>query len=363
MAPGPQRSRIHLRRSPRRALLWGAAGGLAFGAVVAAAALVGLADSKAVIPVALVVFAIVASAKYATDTITASIVRQQVVTARQMSAFQAKTERRIRELQLWLPASAAAAASFSNLPYPLPLDGRWQLAWDVAGLLAREVFLARPTAVVELGSGGSSLVIGEQLRRLGGGHLYTLDHEPAYASNTRRLVESLGLGAWVTVLDAPLVEQEVHGARYRWYDLPREVRDLAEIDALVVDGPPQSIDHEGTPRYPALPVLIGRLSATAFVLVDDASRDAEKRMLQRWIAEEPGWALEVIPTSKGTALLRRGRAAPGSTIEPAADADEPTAAAEPTADAGPTAAAEPTVAAEPTADAGPTAAAGSPGDA
>ena len=132
-------------------------------------------------------------------------------------------------------------------------------------------YLARPTTVVELGSGGSSLVIGEQLRRLGGGHLYTLDHDPEYAEKTRHMVDSLGLESWVTVLDAPLVDQEVSGDRFRWYDVPREVRDLAVIDVLIVDGPPQLTDVEGTP-------------ATRPCRFPRPALDDRARVRRRWIA-------------------------------------------------------------------------------
>jgi predicted O-methyltransferase YrrM len=186
-----------------------------------------------------------------------------------------------------------------DVRYPLPLGGKWALGWDGATILAREVGSTGPEVVVELGSGASSLVIGLQLRASGHGHLYTLDHEPEYAALTRRHVTALGLDRWVTVLDAPLVEHALEGERFRWYALPDAVRSVAHIDLLVVDGPPQKTDPGGTPRFPAMPVLAGSLGPGSVIFVDDARREAEQRMLERWLRDEPRWVREDHPTRHG----------------------------------------------------------------
>ena len=193
-------------------------------------------------------------------------------------------------------------------PYPLPLGGNWALAWDAAVVLARETGLARPDVVVELGSGGSSVLLGQQLRRAGRGHLYSLDHEPAFAAVTREHLAAHGLDDWVTVFDAPLRDRVIGDELFHWYDVPPAVRELKRIDLLVVDGPPQATDRAGLPRYPALPAFRDQLLAGAIVFVDDAYREAERKMLDRWQHEEPGWTVKVLKTSRGTALLRRGTA-------------------------------------------------------
>lgn len=197
-----------------------------------------------------------------------------------------------------------AAMSAMDVSYPLPLGGRYALGWDAAVILAREVGSTQPGTVVELGSGASSLVIGLQLRRAGRGHLVTLDHEPGYAAITRRHVTALGLDPWVTVLDAPLVEHQIGDEHYRWYELPDELLAQGHIDLLVVDGPPQKTDLAGTPRYPALPMLRDQLGQGSSVFLDDANCDAERRMLDRWLREEPRWSSEMIATGHGTAILR-----------------------------------------------------------
>ncbi len=278
-----------------------------FGAalLVVLASLVGLGDLTLAAPTAVIVATVVLMNHLTNDRLRRAGKRSQA----SLAAIERRTvsiATRVRGLEATIhEAGAMAVLSPTATPYPLPLGGNWALAWDAAVVLAREVGLARPSVVVELGSGGSSLVIGKQLSEAGSGHLYSLDHEPAFAALTRRHLAAHDLEAWVTVLDAPLVELDVRGERFRWYDLPPEVRALPRVDVLVVDGPPQAIDRTGLPRYPALPAFREQLHGDAFVFVDDAYRDAERQMVERWVAEEPGWVAKVVKTSRGTAILRR----------------------------------------------------------
>jgi predicted O-methyltransferase YrrM len=285
---------MQITPAQRRAAVRGAAGGLAAGVVVAAASFIGLGALTAVVPVALIVAVVIAAVMY---------LKSEILLANRATARELTT--RLRTINGRLPEiSAIASFSAIDTPYPLPLGGHWSLAWDAAAVLAREVALRQPRTVVELGSGASSLVIGMQLRRLGHGHLYTLDHDPEFARLTRRHLAAMGLQDWVSVLDSALVDQSVGGEQYSWYDLPEAVRSLERIDVVVIDGPPQRTDREGMPRYPALPMLADQLGPGSLVFVDDASRDAEKRMMARWATEQPQWVHEHVKTQRGTALLR-----------------------------------------------------------
>jgi hypothetical protein len=58
-------------------------------------------------------------------------------------------------------------------------------------------------------------------------------------------------------------------------------------------------------RYPALPMFFERLSESAIVLVDDASRPDEQEMIKRWLKEYPVFSHEFLPHEKGTVILRR----------------------------------------------------------
>jgi predicted O-methyltransferase YrrM len=282
-----------------------AGAGIVAGMLVALASVVGLGAPALVVPTALIVSAIAtAHMVNASRTRRSNLLTRRSVVRLEGQVRAASTRVRTVERAVH-EAGAMATLALTSDPYPLPLGGNWALSWDAAVILARETGLTRPEVVVELGSGGSSVLVGRSLRQAGRGHLYSLDHDPAFAALTRQHVEAHGLEAWVTVLDAPLVECVIRGERFRWYDVPAAVQQLERIDLLIVDGPPQATDRTGLPRYPALPSFQDRLTAGAIVFVDDAYRDAERQMLDRWIREEEGWTVRVLKTSRGTALVRR----------------------------------------------------------
>lgn len=290
-----------LRRYRRPARLALITGGLA-AILVAVATLVPIPGLPIVVATGLIVGAIFATHARAFE-------RFVAVLARRERRLNGRLDRLLRR-QLRFEdrmAELAAIGTFSALDarYPLPLGGKVALGWDAATILAREVGSTRPGVVVEVGSGASSLVIGQQLRAADHGHLYSLEHLPEYAEVTRRHVVALDLDRWVTVLDAPLVECTIDGDTYRWYSLPAEVSALSRIDLLVVDGPPQKTDPAGMPRFPALPMLSGALGPGSVVFVDDTVREAEQRMVDRWMGVQPEWVREDHPTRHGTAILRR----------------------------------------------------------
>jgi len=49
---------------------------------------------------------------------------------------------------------------------------------------------------------------------------------------------------------------------------------------IIVDGPPNDIAVDA--RYPAVPLLIGKLHDKSMVLVDDGARPGEKEIVSRW---------------------------------------------------------------------------------
>jgi predicted O-methyltransferase YrrM len=291
---------MRVARSVRRAAAWAVSGGVVAGLLVALASVVGLAPITLALPVGIIVAAVFGATKFTKDNVLEAVGRA----TRPIDTRVKEIETHVKRIEGKLPELAAIAAfSAVDTPYPLPLGG-WALSWDAAGLLAREVATGAPETVVELGSGTSTVIIGLQLRRTGRGHLFSLEHDPEYAKATLRQVVALGLGDWISVLDSPLIEQQIGGERFTWYSLPPEVRALDRIDLLLVDGPPQNVDPDGTPRYPALPAFEDKLGPGSLVFVDDASRETEKRMLERWATEQPQWERRTMRTERGTALLR-----------------------------------------------------------
>jgi predicted O-methyltransferase YrrM len=166
-------------------------------------------------------------------------------------------------------------------------------------LLRRE----RPSTVVELGSGVSTLIAGYQVKRNGHGRVIALDHEECWAEETRRLLEDHGLSEFAEVRIAPLEPVTIGDQTIPWYDLAA-LEEVSRIDVLLVDGPP---DHYGlgVARRPGLEMLRERLSEDAAILLDDCALPG---LWGRWVrawAESHGFSIEApYLNEKGALILR-----------------------------------------------------------
>ncbi|QBI05016.1 class I SAM-dependent methyltransferase [Pseudoduganella albidiflava] len=188
-----------------------------------------------------------------------------------------------------------------GLSRSLPNTRGWAASPDFLLELTRHALAEAPNVIVECSSGTSTLVLARCAQLSGKGRVFSLEHDPAYARETRRQLERHGLSAWAQVIDAPLTSREFAGASWPWYatdGLPPG----AEIDMLVIDGPPQAT--RSLARYPAGPALFGCLSPGAAVFLDDARRSDEQQILRRWAEEYPEVEQRQLPCEKGAAVLR-----------------------------------------------------------
>lgn len=165
---------------------------------------------------------------------------------------------------------------------PLPIVGGWAVAPTGLLWLVDFVDRLRPGLVVECGSGTSTLWLAQSMRERGSGRVVAIEHDPGFADKTRETLRAHGLSEWAEVRLAPLTDVDTPHGTSRWYDL--DPTTLDGIDLLLVDGPPAATGPLA--RYPALPVLAGRLSAGAHVLIDDARRPDEKEAIERWLEED-----------------------------------------------------------------------------
>jgi hypothetical protein len=186
---------------------------------------------------------------------------------------------------------------------PLPPLGGWAASPDLLRLLLDVVLRERPQVVLEASSGATTLVLAYALKRVGaGGRLVSLEDDPEHAERTRESLAVAGLQDVATVIHAPLVEHQLEGTTWRWYDLSN-LPELLPVGLLVVDGPPGTVQRHA--RYPALPLLLDRLAPTATVVMDDVRRTDERTIASRWHSAFPGWQVEFPPTEKGAAIFRR----------------------------------------------------------
>jgi predicted O-methyltransferase YrrM len=191
-----------------------------------------------------------------------------------------------------------------DLPYP-PFGG-WAISGDCARRLVELVMTVRPSSVIEAGSGLSTLLIAQALEIVGGdGRVVALEHEKQWMDRSTALLALHGMAHRADISHAPLVEIDLEGERFNWYDLS-EVSLPTDAEIIFIDGPPKATGPLA--RYPALPLLIDRLVPGGVILLDDAHRPDEKAAVQRWQAEIPGLNVIFYSDSKQTVELRKGQA-------------------------------------------------------
>jgi len=169
-----------------------------------------------------------------------------------------------------------------------PLLGSHYLPFSEASMrpaalvvIANDVVLHERRCVVECGSGLSTLVLARVLAEQGG-HLVTLEHDPAWANVVGRLLRREGLEDVVTLVEAPL--RPAPAGALDWYDVDAMAGAMSErgCDLLVVDGPPAHEEGKGLARLPAVPVLRRWFAPSCTVVLDDADREGERAVVQEW---------------------------------------------------------------------------------
>lgn len=187
----------------------------------------------------------------------------------------------------------------------LPASRDWAASPDFLAVVCEHVQELRPKTMVECGAGLSTLMSSYALERFGpeGASLLTLEHDGAWAEESRRRVVRHELERISTIAHAPLVTQDVAGEQRPWYDLTG-VELPARIDLLCIDGPPNI--GSDLARFPAGPILNERLATGAFIVLDDAARPSECRAVERWI-NELGWerVSRLTAAEKGVTVLRK----------------------------------------------------------
>lgn len=173
----------------------------------------------------------------------------------------------------------------------------WPVSADFAVLLVEILERQAFDAVVEFGSGSSTVLVARTLARVAAKHgtrpcQIAFEHLPKYHAETSKLLEGAGLGEAVWLELAPLVPyRSAAGEDYNYYDvrsgldhLCKRLHDLVAPRVLViVDGPPEATGPLA--RYPALEVLLAALPKhRGWLLLDDYRREGEQETARRWQA-------------------------------------------------------------------------------
>lgn len=195
------------------------------------------------------------------------------------------------------------AASLGGMPLRFPIFfGGWSIDSLTAKFILQHLVEARPSVIVELGSGTSSILIAHCNETIANDcrHI-AIDHDRRYLDLTKAIAASNALDHRIEFLECALGEIEMPG--HRWYQGVKAQLSATRIDMLLIDGPPGHAQKDA--RYPALPVLYDLLAEHCTVILDDARRPDERSIAERWQAMYPEFRLEFLPGGHQPAVLRR----------------------------------------------------------
>jgi predicted O-methyltransferase YrrM len=194
--------------------------------------------------------------------------------------------------------------SLNALPLRYPLFfGRWSIDGITAKSILDTIVEKRPRVVLELGGGTSTVLIAAALQAvdLPETRHIAVDHLQEFLDATARNVSLQHLSRAVEYWCCPLLPEDDKAAP-QWYGGLPERLGSTQIDLLIVDGPPASLHSQA--RKPALEVLAPYLAPGAVVILDDALREDELKIVEKWAQDMPGVTVELTSFGKGCARLK-----------------------------------------------------------
>jgi len=185
-----------------------------------------------------------------------------------------------RELSLTFDQTQCLHALYLDLNFEksFPKTRLWAGSPDFLMTLKELIEENKPMIIVECSSGVSTIIIAKTLKILGCGHVYSLEHNLDYKVKTDEQLHRHDLCDWATVIHAPLKDYFIEDEAWLWYDI--DEIGTRQIDMLVIDGPPATINKLA--RFPAYPLLSNNFSAEIKIILDDANRVGEQEIVKSW---------------------------------------------------------------------------------
>jgi hypothetical protein len=256
------------------------------------------------------------------ETVTSKLKEQAEQLAQARKSLEGTVKREMTNAVKQLEAFANLQRYFTSGDVMPEMHG-WPVSPDFAVVLIQLLETEDFDAVVEFGSGSSTLLIAKTLARVSTrtgrqvrARHFAFEHLQEYQSKTAGLLRSSGFLESVSLVLAPLAPFSVEsGETYSYYSRPESI-DLSGLDTalgrrprvlILVDGPPAATGP--CARYPALEFCSPRLvGAAVTLLLDDYNRAEEKAVAQKWREhlEATGIAHEwqELSLEKGALVLR-----------------------------------------------------------
>jgi len=176
--------------------------------------------------------------------------------------------------------------------------GTWAVDVPAIDRLVEVVREIRPSAILEFGSGTSTVILASLLAEMHGEglRLLSFEQDPAWAEHTRGALAERGLEGTAHVMQLPVGERENAPPGFLLSDEATELLAGLAPELVFVDGP--TLDS-GASRLSAIEIVAPHLRKDAFLLLDDALRDAELCIAEAWERRGDTTIHGIRPTPKG----------------------------------------------------------------
>jgi len=174
----------------------------------------------------------------------------------------------------------------------------WHMCEASLNFLESEIQRLKPSLILELGSGASTVCFHQFLEDLAGrmfyGRIISIEQDEGLAQSLR---ERLAVSP--NRIPAVVIHVPVYEYGYRFDENLMAILGEAQPDFLVIDGPSGELGC----RAKTLPDVAGCLAPNAAIYMDDAYRDAE--IIESWKAEGLLHVDQILGTERGLMVGRR----------------------------------------------------------
>lgn len=147
--------------------------------------------------------------------------------------------------------------------------------------LLNEITINKHRKIVEFGTGISTIIISQLIKKCGIDDItfYSIDHSDEWQ---KFISKNYKIDEQIKMIYAPLTNKATIDSKFYggdWYDIDTIKKSIkeAEVDFVLVDGPPAITKHA---RFPAVDFIKEYLSENGVVIVDDISREGEMNLVK-----------------------------------------------------------------------------------
>lgn len=177
----------------------------------------------------------------------------------------------------------------------------WAASPDFLRIVIERINKQKIKRILELGSGSSTIVLGEFLKRTKSrAKIISIDERKESYLKTLHELKQRKLNKKVLLYFCPLVQFTKTDINTKWYSVTKFLF-KSKFDLVIIDGP--STLNDPLSRRFTIDRLKNAVASNCLFIMDDTNRPGEQEILKQWIAERKIKNLEQLPTEKGTALF------------------------------------------------------------